>query len=249
MCLPLCLNPWLNSKTKCECFRIDHYFVFSDFWLSSSNITAKLIIFVKDSDSLALSLEKGGGDVFFFILEPLWKILFCYHPSCGHLKEMAGGEVRGGVLLSHQDVGICSRLRDTWAVAIPKLICQHPRSRRLWDAPWGKDLGVGSKWANQGAVGEEARAGPQKKHLSPGDTNSPGKTTVAPADLLSSSQHVGRRGKAEKTVRDAERTVRESTLPSSRQISEARALSPVAGGAHMKQKWNNMDWTRAVFFF
>lgn len=74
MCLPLCLNPWLNSKTKCECFRIDHYFVFSDFWLSSSNITANLIIFVKDSDSLALSLEKGGGDVFFFILEPLRKI-------------------------------------------------------------------------------------------------------------------------------------------------------------------------------
>lgn len=33
---------------KCECFRIDPSFVCPDFWLSSINITAKLIIVLKD---------------------------------------------------------------------------------------------------------------------------------------------------------------------------------------------------------
>lgn len=101
MCLFLCLNFWFNFKTKCECFRIDYYFVFFDFWFFFSNIIVKFIIFVKDLDSFVLSLEKGGGDVFFFILELFWKILFCYYFSCGYLKEMVGGEVRGGVLLSY----------------------------------------------------------------------------------------------------------------------------------------------------
>lgn len=43
MCLLSSLNLWLNSIT-CKCFRIDHYFVLSDLWLSSVNTIANLIV-------------------------------------------------------------------------------------------------------------------------------------------------------------------------------------------------------------
>lgn len=59
---------------KCECFRIDPSFVCPDFWLSCINITAKLIIVLKDLDIFTLSLEKKGGNVFLLILDPLWRI-------------------------------------------------------------------------------------------------------------------------------------------------------------------------------
>lgn len=65
---------------------MDHYFVYPDFWLSSINVTAKLIIVMKEVDNFTLSLEKTGGNVFLLILEPLWRILLYYHSRCGYLK-------------------------------------------------------------------------------------------------------------------------------------------------------------------
>lgn len=112
------------------------------------NVTATLLLFMKESDNFPRSLKRVEVVGFSLILES-GKPYFSTIPAVPTRNEWWEERLMVKSLLSRQEVSILIG-QGKWEAAALEPFCHCPRGRRPWDVPWGRPR-VGAR----GAVGGE----------------------------------------------------------------------------------------------